>query len=147
MLQCPLARLQRTENGEDRTEELRRDASEGRQRTCLAGLAGPQRGYDAGTCRAVTPRSPGPRHDGGVPVFRSFADGEKTTRSHARRGSRERRTPVGKVHAAELDATSSLCGVDLEELHEFGRSHWPFERFPQGSRCATCNEAAGRPLA
>jgi hypothetical protein len=76
-------------------------------------------------------------------VFRSFADEEKTTRW--RRSARDQRTPVGKIHAAQLDATSSLCGLDLAGLREFGRSRWPFEHFPQGARCAVCNEAAGMP--
>jgi hypothetical protein len=81
-----------------------------------------------------------------VDVFRAFADGEKTSRSRSRRGIRDRRTPVGKIHAAEHRATVTLCGIDLLELHEFGRSRFPFERFPHDRRCATCNDAAGRPF-
>jgi hypothetical protein len=36
-------------------------------------------------------------------VFRTFADGEKTRRSYTRRGSRDRRTPTGRIHAATAD--------------------------------------------
>jgi hypothetical protein len=78
-------------------------------------------------------------------VFRTFADGETTRRSRSRRGTREVRTPTGKVHATALDAESTLCGIDVLELHEFGRSRFPFEHFPHESRCPICNDAAGRP--
>ena len=53
------------------------------------------------------------------------------------------RIPHGNIHAAALDAGATLCGIDVLELHEFGRSRYPFERFPHGRRCAACNEAAG----
>jgi hypothetical protein len=77
-------------------------------------------------------------------VFRTFADGESTRRSRSRRGTREVRTPTGKIHAS-LDAVTTLCGISVLELHEFGRSHYPFERFPHETRCTPCNEAAGSP--
>lgn len=72
-------------------------------------------------------------------VFRVFADGEKTHRSRSRRGTRDKRTPVGNIHAAEHGAAVTLCGLDLLELYEFGRSRFPYEHFPQdtGARPAT----------
>jgi hypothetical protein len=48
------------------------------------------------------------------------------------------------IHAAAVDATSSLCGIDLLDLYEFGRS-FQFEHFPHHQRCPVCNEAAGWP--
>jgi hypothetical protein len=78
-----------------------------------------------------------------VDVYRTFADGEKTSRSKSRRGSRDRRAPTGLIHAAEADAHSTLCGLEIADLHEFGRSRFPFEHFPQESRCTDCNVAAG----
>ena len=39
-----------------------------------------------------------------------------------------------------------VLGLELEpELVEFGRSRYPFEGVPMSSRCARCNELAGRP--
>ena len=79
-------------------------------------------------------------------VFRTFADGEATRRSRSRRGTRQVRTPTGKIHAA-LDSEATLCGINVLELQEFGSSRYPFERFPHDQRCTTCNEASGRPVA
>jgi hypothetical protein len=80
-----------------------------------------------------------------MPVFRTFADGEKTSRSRSRRGTRDRRTPTGLIHAAASDDQVTLCGRDLLELYEFGRSRFPFEHFPHTARCPACNDAAGWP--
>jgi hypothetical protein len=79
-------------------------------------------------------------------VYRTFADGESTRRSRSRRGTREVRTPTGKIHASS-DAVTTLCGLSVLELAEFGRSRYPFERFPHDHRCPACNDAAGRPFA
>jgi hypothetical protein len=87
-----------------------------------------------------------PGKDVRVDVFRAFADGEKTIRSRSRRGSRDRRTPVGEIHAARHGVPVTPCGIELDKLYEFGRSRFPFEHFPLGSRCPTCNDAAGRPF-
>ena len=77
-------------------------------------------------------------------MFRTFADGEKTRRSRSRRGTRKVRIPIGKIHAV-LDSDTTLCGLDILELHEFGRSRYPFEHFPHRRRCQACNDAAGWP--
>jgi hypothetical protein len=53
--------------------------------------------------------------------------------------------PTGRIHAVDLKATATLCGVALRELAEFGRSRYPFETFSQGRRCPHCNAAAGYP--
>jgi hypothetical protein len=79
-------------------------------------------------------------------VFRAFADGEKTSRSRSRRGTRDRRTPTGLIHAAAPRDSATLCGQDLLDLFEFGRSRFPYEHFPHDRRCPACNEAAGRPF-
>jgi hypothetical protein len=82
-----------------------------------------------------------------VPIYRTFAQGEYAART--RRGgfrSRTTRVPVGEVHAAVVGSTTTLCGVDLATLTEFGRSRHPFERTPMQRRCAPCDEAAGRPV-
>jgi hypothetical protein len=81
-----------------------------------------------------------------VDVYRTFADGESTRRSRSRRGTREVRTPTGKIHAV-IDSTTTLCGISVLELYEFGRSRYPFEHFPHELRCPTCNDVAGRPVA
>lgn len=79
-------------------------------------------------------------------VFRAFADGEKTSRSRSRRGTRDRRTPTGLIHAAAPRGSATLCGRDLLDLYEFGRSRFSYEHFPHDRRCPACNEAAGRPF-
>jgi hypothetical protein len=84
--------------------------------------------------------------DGVMKVFRAFADGEKTSRSRSRRGTRDRRTPTGLIHAAAPRDSATLCGQDLLDLFEFGRSRFPYEHFPHDRRCPACNEAAGRPF-
>jgi hypothetical protein len=84
---------------------------------------------------------------GRVDVLRTFADGEKIHRSHSRRGTRDRRAPTGLIHAAVNGDGDTLCGLDLDELHEFGRSRFPFEHFPHDRRCPACNDAAGWPFA
>jgi hypothetical protein len=80
-----------------------------------------------------------------VPVFRTFAEGASTRISRSRRGAREVRTPTGKIHAV-LDSDTTLCGISVLELHEFGRSRYPFEHVPHDRRCTVCNDVAGRPF-
>jgi hypothetical protein len=53
--------------------------------------------------------------------------------------------PIGRIHAADLNSTTTLCGIPLADLAEFGRSRYPFEHFSQGKRCPVCNRAAGYP--
>jgi hypothetical protein len=84
--------------------------------------------------------------DVAVEVFRAFADGERTSRSRSRRGTRDRRTPTGLIHAAASGDAAALCGQDLLELHELARSRFPFEHFPHDRRCPACNDKAGWPF-
>jgi hypothetical protein len=53
--------------------------------------------------------------------------------------------PTGRIHAADLNDPTTLCGIALSDLAEFGRSRHPFESFPRGQRCSTSNAAAGYP--
>jgi hypothetical protein len=78
-------------------------------------------------------------------VVRAFADDATVERTWSRLRRVERRVPAGRVHAAAMAATEALCGAPLSELEEFGRSRYPFERFPPGHRCLGCDEAAGWP--
>src|SRR4249919_892753 len=80
-----------------------------------------------------------------VRIYRAFAEEERRSRASmlSRRGTRT--TPAGRIHAAEQPAITTLCGRATRDLFEFGRSRHPFERFPMESRCAACNELAGRP--
>lgn len=82
----------------------------------------------------------------GVDVYRTFADGEGHPRRLVRRGGVAHTTPVGRLHAAEQEGLVTLCGLPTSDLVEFGRSRYPFEAMPMPSRCARCNELAGRPL-
>jgi hypothetical protein len=81
-----------------------------------------------------------------VDVYRTFADGEEHARRRVRRGSAGHTTPTGRVHAADQEGWVTLCGLPTSDLVEFGRSRYPFEGMPMTSRCARCNELAGRPL-
>jgi hypothetical protein len=83
----------------------------------------------------------------GVDIYRSFADAAEEQRSGPVWRHQVRRVPGGLVHAAELHGASSLCGLPLDSLHEFGRSRYPFERFDETRRCPVCHIAAGRPTA
>ncbi|WP_191908007.1 hypothetical protein [Nocardioides cynanchi] len=78
-------------------------------------------------------------------VHRTFADAAETRRSGPPWRRRERRMPAGLVHAAELVADRSLCGLPLDSLHEFGRSRYAFEHFEAHLRCSACHAAAGSP--
>ena len=77
-------------------------------------------------------------------VYRTFADGQEQARRRVRRGP-VHTTPTGRVHAADRDGLVTLCGLPTAELVEFGRSRYPFEGMPMSTRCARCNELAGRP--
>jgi hypothetical protein len=80
-----------------------------------------------------------------VDVYRTFADAAEAQRSGPVWRQQVHRVPAGLVHAVELEGTASLCGLPLDSLHEFGRSHYPFERFDETRRCPVCHVAAGRP--
>jgi hypothetical protein len=82
-----------------------------------------------------------------VAVYRTFADGLTTGRGRfsVTRRRPARPAPVGAVHAAAPSDASTLCGIDLDGLAEFGRSRYPYERFPAGRRCPVCDTAAGHP--
>jgi hypothetical protein len=76
-------------------------------------------------------------------VHRTFADAVESRRSGPAWRRQERLLPAGMVHGAELQKTSSLCGLPLDSLHEFGRSRHPFERFDASRRCPDCHAATG----
>jgi hypothetical protein len=76
-------------------------------------------------------------------VFRTFADDELLERFGPVWRREVWRVPDGLIHAAEMRSDTALCGASLEDLHEFGRSRYPFERFDEARRCPECHVAAG----
>lgn len=78
-------------------------------------------------------------------IYRTFAESEARSRRSALSGRGVRTSPSGRIHAADHLAITTLCGLLTRDLFEFGRSRYPYERFPMEHRCPACNELAGRP--
>jgi len=82
-----------------------------------------------------------------VDIYRTFAEGQHRSRRSFTHSRGARMAPDGRIHAAEQHAIVTLCGVPTLELHEFGRSRYPYEAEPLESRCETCDGLAGHPIA
>jgi hypothetical protein len=80
-----------------------------------------------------------------VNVYRTLAEGQHRPRHNARRATGAQTAPSGRIHAAQQGADVTLCGRTTEDLVEFGRSRFAFERTPTESRCSLCDERAGHP--
>jgi len=69
-----------------------------------------------------------------VGAHRIYADSQ--LRDSARTGSLDK--PIGLIHMSKPEAPTTLCGLAVDQLHEFG-AHFEFDQFPAERRCPGCS--------